>query len=105
MRTVAVGKDIDWKDGKLALDFDGSRVDLVCKPGSAPPAAVRIDDKKPSAFPGGYADTRTTAFPGSNWPVLLRVSADAPRVAGEWTPTVTEFDPATNAVRLTVAVP
>ena len=103
VKTYAVGKDIDWKDGALALDFDGNRVDLICKPGSAPPAAVRIDGKKPSAFPECYANTRTTAYPRSNWPVLLRVSADAPRIAEDWTLTITEADPEMKHMKFKVA--
>lgn len=88
--TYTVGKVIDWKDGRLTVPFEGNRVELVCTPGGGKPAAVTIDGRKPSAIPGCYANTRATAFPGSNWPVLLRVMAEKPRVAEEWTLTVTE---------------
>jgi hypothetical protein len=68
--THAVGTDVKWADGKLRLEFDGTRVDAVCKPGAAPPAAVAIDGKKPSAFPGTFAPTRALATPGGKWPVV-----------------------------------
>lgn len=90
--TLTVGQEIDWKDGTLTVPFDGSRVDLVCKPGTAPPAAVTIDGKKPSAVPECYATTRATPFPNTNWPVLLRTMSDTPRVAEEWTLTLTEVN-------------
>jgi hypothetical protein len=102
VKNLVVGQDIDGKDGTLALDFDGNRVDLIGKPGSAAPAAVRIDGRKPSEFPELYATTRTTAYPWSNWPVLLRVSADAPRVAEDWTLTITEADPELKHVKFQV---
>lgn len=88
--TQVVGSDIDWKDGVLTVPFDGTRVDLVCKPGGAGAGAITIDGKKPSAFPGCYAVTRATAFPNTNWPVLLRTMSDKPRVAEEWTLTLTQ---------------
>jgi lysophospholipase L1-like esterase len=71
-----------------SLTFTGTRVDAVRSAGGG---EVRIDGKRPSEFPTAYANTRTTAYPRSNWPCLLSVSADAPRTAEEWTLTVTEL--------------
>jgi hypothetical protein len=93
VKTYEVGKDVVWKDGQLALDFDGNRIDAVCTGEKGPPAEVRLDGKKPSAFPELYALTRTTAYPGSKWPCLLRVTAEKPRVAEEWALTITEISP------------
>lgn len=101
--TYTVGREIDWKGGKLTVPFAGNRVELVCKAGNAKPAAVSIDGRKPSAIPGCYANTRATAFPGSNWPVLLRVMADKPRAAEEWTLTITEASADGTAGKFTVA--
>ncbi|HXG62433.1 MAG TPA: SGNH/GDSL hydrolase family protein [Planctomycetota bacterium] len=91
VRTYEVGKDLFWKDGALALEFEGNRVDAIVAPGSAAPVAVRIDGRKPSEFPELYGRTRTTAYPGSIWPCLLRVTADKPPVVEEWTLTLTEI--------------
>jgi hypothetical protein len=70
------------------LKFTGTRIDAVV---SGAAGEVRIDGMKPSEFPTVYANTRTTAFPQSNWPCLLSVGAEAPRVAEEWTLTVTDL--------------
>lgn len=88
--TYTVGKEVDWKDGTLTVPFEGNRVVLVCKPGGGKPAAVRVDGKKPSEWAECYANTRATPFPNTNWPVLLRVTAEKPRVAEDWTLTITD---------------
>jgi hypothetical protein len=90
VRTYRVGSDVRWKDGKLRLDFEGNRVDVV---GAGITAAVRIDGQKPSEFPELYGLTRTTAFPGSIWPCLLRVTSDKPLQLEEWTVAITEASP------------
>jgi hypothetical protein len=94
--TLVVGQDVAWKDGKLVVPFDGNRVDLVCKEGesAASPAAVRVDGKKPSAFPELYLPGRAyTANPSSSVPPLLRVRHEKPLVAEEWTLAATVLDP------------
>ena len=45
---------------------------------------MQVDGKPPSAIPELYGFTRVSAFPMSDWPVLLRVGSQAPRVAEEW---------------------
>ena len=72
-----------------SLRFTGTRVDAVATAGAT--GDVRIDGKPVSDCPSAYAVTRTTAFPGSNWPCLLSVGAAAPWVAEDWTLTVTEL--------------
>jgi len=93
VRTVPVGSEARWQGGKLRLEFQGNRLDAVCKPGSAPPAAVRIDGRPPSEFPELYALTRTTAYPGSKWPCLLRVGREKPLLLEEWTLTLSDVSP------------
>ena len=103
VKTFDVGNDLAWNDGVLALDFDGNRVDAVCGPGeSGAPAEVRIDGRKPSEIAGLYASSRTSVYPGSGWPVLLKVGArvgrtrrqaEVQRVAEAWTLTFTELSP------------
>jgi hypothetical protein len=93
--THAVGPDVRWEDGKLALPFDGNRVDLLFRPGAAgSPVAVRVDGRRPSELPELYLPTRTyNVTPAEKKPVLLRVGATAPRVVEEWTLAATEFSP------------
>lgn len=86
VKTLAVGTDIAWKDGKLVVPFEGNRVDLVCADGTAPAAAVRIDGNKPSAFPELYVPTRAEmANPRGTVPPLLRVQAGKSPVVETWT--------------------
>lgn len=90
VKTYTVGPegDVTWKGGRLVLPFEGNRVELVCGEGgaTAPPAAVRIDGKKPSAFPELYAHTRAEMVSAhSPAPPLLRVGAANPRVIETWT--------------------
>jgi len=70
-----VGKNVRWVDGKLQLDFAGSRVEAICKPGSAAPAAVSIDGRKPSEFAELYGFTRAVTKPQGKWPVKWPVIA------------------------------
>ena len=88
VKTIAVGKDVSWKDGKLTIPFSGNRVDLIAGASGGGPVSLTIDGKKPSEFPGLHHFTRTTAYPQSNWPCLLRVQAGKPLQAEEWTLTL-----------------
>jgi transposase len=91
VKTYEVGKDVRWRNGKLVLEFEGNRVDAICRKGSPKPAKVLIDGRPPSNHPELYSFTRTTAYPGSNWPCLLKVQSKAPLVIEEWTLTITEL--------------
>jgi hypothetical protein len=68
----------------LRLDFTGNRADLVFKPGADRGVSVLLDGAQPSAIPDLYCFTRVSAFPMSDWPVLLRVSVRAPLVVEDW---------------------
>jgi len=85
VKTYAVGKDIAWHDGVLRLAFDGNRVDVIAKPGAAPPAAVKIDGRRPSEFPELYGFTRTRAEPGGKWPPIAPVRSEKLPVLEDWT--------------------
>jgi hypothetical protein len=90
VKTFNVGQDVTWRENKLTLEFDGNRVDVIT-PGAT--ASVRIDGKRPSEFPELYGLTRTTAYPGSIWPCLLRITSEKPRLVEDWTLTVREASP------------
>ncbi|MCL2664349.1 MAG: SGNH/GDSL hydrolase family protein [Defluviitaleaceae bacterium] len=53
---IPVCKD-DWKNGKLAVQFDGNRVEAVAGSGLQHPCEVRIDGRKPSETPEAYIRT------------------------------------------------
>jgi hypothetical protein len=88
VRTLTVGTDVKWDQasGKLRLEFEGNRVDVVCRSGkAAAPAAVRIDGKKPSEFPELYGFTRALAKPGSKWPPVAPITSEKQRQVEDWT--------------------
>ena len=98
MKTYEVGKDVRWVDGKLRLDFEGNRVEVIGKSGSTAPAAVRIDGRKPSEFPELYGFTRAvTKSPGKwpvKWPIIAPIGSEKPLQVEDWTLTVKREDAA-----------
>lgn len=84
-----VGSDLEWKEGKLRLEFEGTRVDAVVGEGSAKPAAIRIDGKNRSEIASLYGFTRMQAKPGGKWPPIANLSSETLPVAEEWTLTAT----------------
>ena len=85
VKTYEVGKDIAWRDGVLRLTLEGNRVDVIVKPGTATPATVKIDGRRPSEFPGLYGFTRTQARPGGKWPPIAPVRSEKPLLLEDWT--------------------
>jgi hypothetical protein len=89
VKTYEVGKDVKWMDGKLRLDFEGSRVEVICKSGNAAPAAVRIDGRKPSEFAELYGFTRAVTKPEGKWlvkwPVIAPLGSVKPLLIEDWT--------------------
>jgi hypothetical protein len=77
----------------LRVEFTGTRADLLFKPKAKGTISVLVDGKPPSAIPGLYGFTRVSAFPMSDWPVLLRVEAAAPLVAEGWSLKIDQASP------------
>lgn len=67
--------------------FSGTRLDIQPQPGQS--WRVRIDDQPPTVAPGAVGFSRSSAFPQSNWPMLLRVGSKVAPVPETWTLTVT----------------
>ena len=106
VKTYVVGKDVNWKDGKLTLEFDGNRVDAIADEpadGKSGKAQVRIDGQRPSERNECFAFTRPSPGCGTWFPGIKRVSTKALRVAEDWTVRVTEYDPATKKFKFEVA--
>ncbi len=82
VRTVPVSLSND--PNTLRVEFTGTRADLIFKPAAKGGIAVQVDGKSPSTIPELYTFTRVSAFPASDWPLLLRVSSKTPLVAEEW---------------------
>ena len=98
VKTLVVGKDARFENGKLRVEFEGSRVDVVCQVGSAAPAAVSIDGRKPSEFPESYGFTRAVTTPPGKWlvkwPVVAPIGLEKPLLVEDWTLDVKRADPA-----------
>ena len=98
MKTLVAGKDARFENGKLRAEFEGNRVDVVCKAGAAAPAAVAIDGRKPSEFPELSAFTQAVTKPEGKWPVkwpvIAPIGSEKPLLIEDWTLDVKRADPA-----------
>ncbi len=98
VKTVEIGKDAAWVDGKLRVEFEGSRVEAICKPGAAAPASISIDGRRPSAIPELYGFTRAVTKPEGKWlvkwPVIAPIVSEKPLLIEDWTLEVKRADPA-----------
>jgi hypothetical protein len=107
VKEITIGQDVDWADGKITLDFDGNRVDLVSRTrvGTCSGAAVlvRVDGRKPSEFPELYAHTRPTSLVRPHeWPAVARVAAAGMPVVEQWRAEILSVDRETPEVRFKV---
>ncbi len=98
VKTLEIGKDAQWANGKLRVEFEGNRVDVICKAGTAAPASVTIDGRKPSAFPELYGFTPATTKPEGKWPVkwpvVAPINSEKLLLTEDWTLAVKRADPA-----------
>ena len=65
VHTYEVGRDVQWKDGRLALEFEGNRIDAIAGPGEAGSSsgtAVLIDQAEALGVP------RVLCFHTRLWP-------------------------------------
>jgi len=85
-----------WQNGKLKLEFQGNRIDVVTRTtaqsGSAS-ATVLIDGKRPSQFPDLYHLTRPSDSFHVDIPAIIRVQSQAPLQLEDWSLFVTEINP------------
>ena len=88
VKTYEVDKDVQWQNGKLRLNFEGNRVDVLGKSGAT--VTVRIDGHKPSEIPELYGFTRTKAKPGGKWPAIAPLGSQKPLLLEDWTMDVTK---------------
>jgi len=102
-------KDVEpkWDGGKLKLEFEGNRVDVIAAANATAgaKAKVLIDGKAPSEFPGCYYYTRPNADRGFIWTggAVIRVDSEKPRIEEEWTLTFTEINDKRDAFKYKVS--
>jgi len=101
-RTVEVGKDVRWADGKLVVAFEGNRVDAIAAAdGPRGSAEVWIDGKRPSQFAGCYHCTRPSTI-HNVWPAVIRVGWRTPLVLEDWRARILESDEYGTEIRFEV---
>ena len=99
VRTLTIGEEVHWENDRIVLEFEGTRVDLISRAAGHAPIKVQINGKRPSEFPGVYGFTRTTAYPQSSWPCVLRVQWEKPLQVEEWTATLKNVGPDTKTIQ------
>lgn len=95
VRNYQVGTDVQWKDGKLVVEFEGNRIDAIAAKSSnnnSASATVLIDGKKPSEYPELYTITRPSNAVNVDWPAIIKVSAEKPLLVEDWTAKITEIN-------------
>jgi len=95
VRTYEIGRDIQWVNGKLELEFEGNRVDAIA--GWADPyyggeAEVRIDGQRPSEWPELYSISRPSDTFSVDWPGINRIGSGKPLQVEDWTLRVLEVN-------------
>jgi GDSL-like lipase/acylhydrolase family protein/glycosyl hydrolase family 2 len=106
VRTYEIGRDVQWVNGKLELEFEGNRVDAIA--GWADPyyggeAEVRIDGQHPSERPELYHITRPTDTFSVDWPGINQIGAEKPLLVENWTLKVLEVNADESWLRFEVA--
>jgi hypothetical protein len=81
---TVVDKPVQWDHGKITLQFEGNRVDLLAGDGADGAASILVDGKKPSEFPECYYAARPS--PGPWNPLFIaRVDHVSPLIVESWT--------------------
>jgi len=105
VRSYEIGRDLDWRNGRLKLQFEGNRIDAIGgwgNPFHGGEAEVWIDGKRPSQFPELYSLTLPTDTFAVDWPAINRVSFAKPPIVEEWTLRVIESSEGDSRVRFEV---
>jgi hypothetical protein len=105
VKTLEVGRDFRWVNGRLRIPFEGNRVDVVSgwdNPFHAGEADVLIDGKKPSSFTGCYFTTRPTDNYAVDWPAVNRIGWRTAPIVETWTLRILETNANDSRVRFEV---
>ena len=105
VRTYELGRELQWVNGKLELEFEGNRVDVLA--GWADPyygaeAEVRIDGRKPSERPELYHITRPSDTFSVDWPGVNHVDAEKPLLVEDWSLRILEVNADESRLRFEV---
>jgi hypothetical protein len=106
VRTYEIGRDLQWVNGKLELEFEGNRVDAIAgwgDPYHGGEAEVRIDGQRPSERPELYHITRPTDTFSVDWPGVNRIGAEKPLLVEDWTLKILEVNADESRLRFELA--
>lgn len=94
VKDIVVGSGVQWRDGKLRVEFEGNGVEVVVGPSrSSGPLVFTIDGRNPSEHPELYAFTRALPKPGGPWPAIAPLGAEKPLRLEHWSMQVHRKDP------------
>ncbi len=85
---LKIGQQLKWNGRRLKLEFEGSRVDVIASANANTGSVKVLVDGKPAST---YATSRAQAYPGSNWPIVKRVSISREATEEEWTASLTDI--------------
>jgi hypothetical protein len=103
VRTLRAGGDVDWREGRMVLEFEGNRVDLIAAPGLAGARArILIDGKPPSQHPALYVHSRASEAWGADWTSINRVTSEKPLLVEDWRVELFEVAPDVSTFRFRV---
>jgi hypothetical protein len=92
VRDYEVSRDVEWKNGRWRLQFEGNRVDAIGgwdNPFHGGEAEVLIDGKHPSEIPDLYSVTLPSDTYAVDWPAVNRVGHEKPLLKESWVLRVT----------------
>lgn len=104
-RDLTRDAEANWENGRIELDFEGNRVDLIPSRDDQTPyarARILIDGRKPSEFPELTAFTRPSDTAGADWPFVIHLAAQKPLVIEDWVLKVLEADDKAEKIRFEV---
>ncbi len=106
VRDFETGRDFEWKNGRLRLQFEGNRIDAIGgwdNPFHGGEAEVLIDGKHPSEIPDLYSVTLPTDTFAVDWPAINRIGHEKPLVKESWVLRVTGNNGDDSQLRFEVA--
>ncbi len=98
-----IGEDVEFVDGRLELQVEGNRIDLVSRLAGVAGLRVRVDGKPPSRHPDSYVISRSTnVIPPASWPAFEHIGHKAPLLEEDWELLITEVDDELKDIRFQV---
>ncbi len=84
-KNFVIGRDVEWTNDVLKLEFSGNRIDVIAEDSSPDPIQVWIDGRRPSEYPELYDFTRVDWYPLAFWVTILKIQAERPLLDELWT--------------------